>query len=266
MNKGDNSVQGRRWNRARNRDRNKARFRIRQRIAFACSDTSIHDEKATDTCHLPHHREIIFEDTCKTDADEMIRSTFNLVSNGSASAFSLKRISENYDLLSSPLDSTFMSNFKITTLCTSRFGRDYAEAVLFYKNKIPCCSLIEYASLIGEYGVISALLAGGINPCYLREDGPTRKVGKNEVSKLAMKKLVAELIPSSLAVYVIKSIFMMKMWSVVRSFEDSESSNINQCPLCYTMTTEPLLTFQAHCKHICCELCMWEIVLQKIDK
>lgn len=213
----------------------------------------------------PHRRENLACDTKCIKELEEIQGYFNSVSKGSASAFSLKVISAGYNLLSSPHDSAFMSNYKISTLCTSRFGKDVADAVLLYREKIPYCSLIEYASLIGEYGVVSALLAGGINPsCFVREEDGINNMRKNEVSKLAMQKLVADLIPSSLAVYIIKSLFEMKMWSVVR-FNEGHTISREECPLCYTTTSEPLLTFAASCNHKCCELCTWENILQNIN-
>jgi len=220
---------------------------IRERIALACN---------SEIEQPPSPQEM----TQTQEEKEEIKIFFNSVSNGSASAFSLKVISGNYELLSAPLDTRFMSMYKMTTLCTSRFGKEYADAVLEYKEKISYCTLIEYASLIGEHGVVASLLAGGINPCHLREEGAKER--NEEVSQLVMQKLVADLVPSSLAVYIINSIYVMKMWSVVKS-NDGESGGI--CPLCSTMSTEPLLAFQASCNHECCELCMWDVILQHLD-
>lgn len=265
-------TEGPKWNRARNRDRNEARFKIRERIAAVCgsNQNEIRDEAtSTSSRDLPHNHELIIMNRENFDQSQQMQSFFNSVSKGSASAFSLKTISIFYSDLSSPLDPVFMSTFKITTLCTSRFGKEFADFVLMYKAKIKCCSLIEYASLIGEYGVVSALLAGGINPCYLREDEPAKRVEKDTVSKLAMQKLVADLIPSSLAVYVIRSLFVMKMLSVAKIQSDAPSFSYrdrNVCPLCTMVTTEPLLTFAASCNHQCCEICMWNHILLRIDE
>jgi len=243
MNGVDRSLQGRRWNRARNRDRNEARFLIRERVSGLCSTKSTkHDNQETEG-----------------EGDEMrkkVRDFFNSVSIGSASNFSLKIISANYNIMSQPHDPAFMSTYKINTLCTSRFGKSYADAVLDFQSKINNCTLVEYASLIGEYGVVSSLLAGGVNPFVSSPLDNERAV---LISRLVMKKLVADLVPSSLASYAIKCLFVMKMWSVVNNSIDEK------CKTCHSDVGQILLTFPS-CGHKCCELCMWENVVQKLHE
>ncbi len=185
-----------------------------------------------------------------------------------ASAFSLKVISTDYDLLSSLHETTFLSSYKIRTLCTSRFGKSFADAMLLFSQIMPCCSLIQYATLIGEYGVASALLGGGINPCsFARTEDSAWNLRSIEVSKLGMQKLIADLIPTSLAVYVIRYMFVMKMWSFIPSMNRNGMSTpvCEECPLCGMASSGPLLTFPAACNHKCCELCAWENVLRNIS-
>ena len=240
MNGVDRNLQGRRWNRARNRDRNEARYLIRERVSGLCSAKSTeYDNQETEG-----------EDD---KISKKVRDFFNSVSIGSASNFSLKIISANYNTISQPHDPTFMSSYKINTLCTSRFGKSYANAVLDFQGKINNCTLIEYASLIGEYGVVSSLLAGGVNPFVSSPLGNERAV---LVSRLVIKTLVADLVPSSLASYAIKCLVAMKMWSVVNN------SIEEKCKTCHS-DGQILLTFPS-CGHKCCELCMWEIVVQKL--
>ena len=252
MNGIDSSLQGRRWNSARNRERNQARFEIRERIASVCSNV---DHAQPSSLRSRELRERASKD------EEKIRSFFTAVSKGSASFFSLKAIATNYELLSNPHDSDFMSKFKIQTLCTSRFGKDYADAMLLYKEKIETCTILEYASLIGEYGVVSSLVNGGINPFNEGDDlAEGRKV---EVSKLAMQKLVADLVPKSLSCYVMKCIYTMKMWSTVRAVDHSVREF---CPICRMNPSDPLFCFPAPCNHKCCELCIWQYTLVNMDK
>ncbi len=255
-------LEGSRWNLARNKDRNEARYNLRQRISLACAEMEIKDEFKPIDDITPICANLSIAPKSEEETRE-IQKYFNSVSKGSVSTFSLKVISSKYDVISSLHDPDFMSGYKIKTLCTSRFGKEFADAVLLYKEKITHCSLIEYASLIGEYAVVSQLLSGGINPSYfVMDDSNIRNMKKKEVSKLAMQKLVADLIPSSLAAYIIRSLYVMKMWSVSGCHEKIAK---NECRICLTTSSESLLTFAASCNHKCCEVCMWEYVLKKIN-
>lgn len=252
------TIVGSRWNKARNRDRNEARYKIRQKLSSSLVDESLCKDKKYPT------------NTSSNDDDvnNKLVKYFNSVSNGSASSFSLKVISDDFNLLSSTHDSAFMSEYKIKTLCKSRFGKEYADAMLLYKKRISHCSLIEYAALIGEFGVVCSLISGGIcnNPFKTTDDDNLlRGIRKQKVSKLAVQKLVLDLIPSSLAAYFIKCLFQMKMWSIAQGNELCE--DIEKCPLCFetTMNQKPLYRFDG-CGHKCCELCMWEYTLENINK
>jgi len=248
MNGIDNSLKGRRWNGARNRDRNEARFLLRERISSElCSTTN-----TTKNIHVNDNGEFQADD----ERREKAQSFFNSISIGSSSSFSLKTISQNYDMLSLPQAASLMSSYKINSLCTSRFGKSYADAVLNYKGKITTCTMIEYASLIGEYGVVSSLLAGGVNPF---PSYPTDNEKKLKISRFVIKNLVAGLVPTSLASYAIKCIVDMKMWSLVNeSIEET-------CNLCNSDFGQILLKFPS-CLHKCCESCAWESVAKTLQE
>lgn len=246
MNGVDNSLQERRWNGARHRDRNEARFLLRERMSELCSTNTTINIQGDDT-----------EESQTDEIRDKIRSFFNSISIGSASSFSLNNISQNYDMLTLPHAKGFMSSYKINTLCTSRFGKSYADAVLDYKEKIKICTMIEYASLIGEYGVVSSLLAGGVNPF---PSYPMDNERKLKVSRLVIKKLVADLVPTSLASFAIKCVYDMKMWSLTKNGSTEET-----CNLCNSDPGQILLTFPS-CRHKCCESCMWESTAQNLQE
>jgi len=312
------------------RDRNRARFLIRERIVTESSKTILPvNNYVLPTITTPTTTDTYDTNTSsKTDnlndvdekENEKILHYYKAIALGSASVFSLVALSRDYALLSSSTEKSthYWSTYKIQTLCTSRFGHGYAKAVLAYRDSIRTSTMLEYAALLGEYGVVGAILSGGIIPLFTTttqtenyhvdchdgdgdgdgdgDDGVIQR--KHDVSTIVMKKLLVELMPLTLAVYIVKSIIEMKMWGVVGrleedgrtersagriNMEDERGLRLQQhqhqhqhqqktftcCPICFINTSKSdtlLLRFSDSCNHWSCEICMWQSLIENMDR
>mmetsp|Transcript_3391 Transcript_3391/g.6342 ORF Transcript_3391/g.6342 Transcript_3391/m.6342 type:complete len:697 (+) Transcript_3391:2195-4285(+) len=269
------SSSGPTWRSSRTRDRNKARFLIRSHVAAEC------EEGREEECGrlLPESELLLVQQASYGDNidAEIISNVFKAASDGNTSHFSLKCIADHYKLILLPQSHEYLSLYKVTTLCTSRFGEEYTKAALYYIQHIRYFTLMEYASIIGEYGIVTSLIKGGINPLpvesLLRVSNyenvsATRHRREQEVSKLVLRKLVANIhLPKTLAVYMIKSIFVMKMWSFYLGNQngnnDLPSEQRQVCPICQHEEL-PFITFPGICNHSCCELCHWNVAATKL--
>jgi hypothetical protein len=193
-------------------------------------------------------------------SSETIQRLFKAVSEGNPSQFSLKLIASNYAAIQRPHSFEYLSVYKVTTLCTSRFGKQYAKAALHYRDQKGDFTMMEYASIIGEYGIVNALLAGGVNPIPVECISQGSLKRRNQVSKLVLKKFMTSMVPRTLSAYIIQSIFVMKMWS----FCKEQHSESKYCPICHEFS--PLISFRGDCEHSCCELCHWELAVTTLDE
>ena len=249
-----------RWNNAR-RKRNQSRYLIRERIkeesssssppppsssfnfeTIDCGDNENNNNKPnrnnTNTTNIT-------TPIATTQQEDEIKSLLKAISLGGISYFSLQIFSTQSHLISKPIPTKLLSTYKIQTLCTSRFGIEYANAVLkYYKDCIEYCTMFEYALLLGEYGVARSFIDGGINPCdlmqlyrhghfhhrhnynYHHSSDPSLIKHENDndildsferrlerVVTMVMKKLVVDFVPSSLVVYIAKKVYEMRLWS-----------------------------------------------------
>ena len=170
---------------------------------------------------------------------------------------------------------------RIETLCTSRFGKYYSKNVSDYlfgmdRNRVivdnegneilrrvrknHSVTILEIASLIGEYGIMSALLSAGIHTIFSHHDENNydcdkyednddeydkdniktdiqeqrkellllRQKRKNSIERQVMKRFfidsIDRIVPLSLVVYIVTIVFKMKMKAFVRDkvIEDEE--------------------------------------------
>ncbi len=258
-----------RWNAAR-RKRNQSRFEIRARMKEECSSRSPQKSQKNKMAKADEINDDN-NDVRTTKQRQFLQS----IALGSISFFSLQIFSKDYELLSEPLSTTLLSTYKIQTLCTSRFGPKYASDVLTYIQIKPCCTMFEYALMLGEYGIAHTFIAGGINPCdilhyYFYVDSRRNKGHEisfervEHVSALVMKKLVVDFTPPSLVVYLAKCVFDLRLASHV---EQSSRCTTNHCHVCTMKHCDdwPLL-YLPFSDCIVCEVCLWEDLTNKLDE
>lgn len=237
---------GQSWKSSRTRERNRARYLIKNHVDMECDKCSHNSNESTFLLHSEFKSDVV-------------QDLFKAVAMGNPSYFSLKLIASHYSAIQSHHSFEFISVYKITTLCTSRFGKEYATAALHYRQYKGDFTMMEYASIVGEYGIMSSLLAGGINPLPIKSfEGSTGR--QERVSKMVLRKFVASMVPKTLSIYVIQTIFIMKMWSFYHGTIDGKQS----CPLCYE--NSPLIPCPGNCNHSCCELCHWERAVLNLDE
>lgn len=253
-----------RWNAARKK-RNQSRYIIRERIKEQSSTISEPLQVDEDNNHDIHQTDSDGDTRLNNQVEDELKSFLKAITLGGISFFSLQVFSTKHDLLSKPFPADLLSTYKIQTLCTSRFGVEYADAVLKYKDLVPCLTMFEYALLLGEYGVAQSFITGGINPCDLLHD--KRLVGVSSekvrmVTAIVMKKLVLDFVPPSLAVYVAKRIYEMRLWSTV----NLDKSQKSECQLCSVDGMENRYLSFPCCNHVFCEVCLWESLVSKLDE
>lgn len=254
------------------RDRNRARFLIRSFVAAECTEDSHGGSRTTSSALLldpsPHSVTVApsasekKNDETANGNDGIIKELFKAVGNGNTSYFSLKLIAENYHTIVSPQSYEYTSKHKVTTLCRSRFGEEYLDAALFYRENKGHFTMMEYASIIGEYGIVGSLISGGIHPLPVESLLFGSLERREQVSKLVLKNLIASMVPKTLAIYVIQSLFVMKMWSFYSNRSEVPLEN-KVCPICKDLS--PLISFKGDCHHSCCELCHWEVTVTQLN-
>jgi Ankyrin repeats (3 copies)/2OG-Fe(II) oxygenase superfamily len=190
------------WKTARERERLRARFEIRDRVA---NGTAVVVEQ--------HGAEI--------DVDTAARFLRH-VADGSVSSFSLSKLAKHVSLLTRPLPSSMLSQYKIKTLCTSRFGETHAQHVLDFQAARDTCTIMEYAALLGEYRIVGALLLGGIDPTVSGELSGEPWSRQPAVSKDLVVRILQrffDCFPTSLKAYIIKRVVEMRLCGWIHNFE-----------------------------------------------
>lgn len=210
-----------------------------------------------------------------------IKKILHNVSVGSASFFSLSRLSKEHDILSQPVPAMFLSTYKITTLCMSRFGKDHTEKVLTYVKALETCTPMEYATILGEYRVLSCLLLGGFDltkkgkfkktseascPNLILEDG-TLTSSRHQMISVKVLKNFFQKNPLTLKCYVFKRLVDMRIDGYIHSSLGCANNNVCAiCNECQSDEHKPLLYFGKSCGHLFCELCFWEDMINCIDE
>lgn len=304
-----------RWNPAR-RNRNRLRYLVRERVkeeaelnvpsgvALGVSlgaSSIIRDVKETDIKSKEDNT--IDSDICSGDhshyvgydrlQEESLKPFLDAITHGKISFFSLQVFSSQSQIISKPFPTQLLLSvfgYKIQTLCYARFGREYTSSVFRYLKYINHITMMEYATLIGEYGVAKGLVSGGINPSDLLLNNRLRinRYKKEEcddfshindysnekievVASKVMKKLVVDFVPASLAVYIAKKFYELRLLSIDKQIVNNDSSNINvdnmidrqECEICSIKGC--LINFPP-CNHIFCEICLWDDLVSKLDE
>lgn len=248
------------WGRARERQRMKARFEIRTRVSSLITQQEKTEEPMIHSTQLT------------PEQAEDLRYLLRKLEAGHSSCFSLNTLVKHHQLLSKQIPIEYISTYKITTLCTSRFGKKHTDLLLGYIESLDSFSIIEYAVWLGEYPVLTSLLAGGIDPTLKggskqwQEDQLRALAFNEETSRQCLSARVLELFfsgfPRSLAGYVVKRVVDMRIqdW---RERNDSNTENVC-CPMCDRHRHHARLNFGSPCHHSFCENCLWENLLQNV--
>ena len=161
------------------------------------------------------------------------------------------------------------------SLALSKFGIEYTTTRLIpyiehlnqYKQRQ--LTIIEYASLLGRYGIVSQLLLGGIDPTM--NDSNTqasRKVLSLLHSLGEEKSTTCNKIPLSIWCYVIRAVIEMRMNGLLdKTTTDDlgeEGSDIAYCSICNTKQECHILEFGSPCHHTYCESCMWLHLVEQL--
>ena len=249
------SDQNMRWNAAR-RKRNQSRFEIRERMKEECSSNSKPTEGDEDNNCSVH----IGDDH---ETSNKLKTFLQAISQGTSSFFSLQLFSTEHELLSKPLPTSLLSTYKIQSF-RPRFGQEYVSDLLTYIQMRPHCTLFEYALMIERYSIAQTFISGGINPCDLlhyHNDDSICLEKVEYVSALVMKKLVIDFIPPSLAVYIAKSVFDLKLSTYVSLSRNEDTSTMQ-----YLNKDKHHLLYLPKCKHTVSEMYLWEDLMNNLDE
>ena len=241
---------------ARTRQRNQARYLLRERITTHASSSS----PSSPTEGIPSDYD--FHTPLTHSEMDTLQIYLKAIANGNPSTFSLHVLSKQYTLFSKPFPTSFLSDYKIQTLCTSRFGLIHAQAFLQYKRTVQEITMMEYAALLGEYGIVKVFLKAGISPfAIVDQDSKNR-------SKWVLQQLwVDQVVPVTLVAHVAKSIYEMKMWTLGGENDGDGGKEMEEdksCPICCKAGSTSLLVFSPQCNHSCCELCMWKSMVEQL--
>jgi hypothetical protein len=143
------------------------------------------------------------------------------------------------------------SEYKIKTLCTSRFGDKRAQQVLAFRGARDTFTIMEYAALLGEYRIVGALLLGGIDPTVAGAlaDNPWPQHQPTTVSNDLTVRILRrffDCFPTALKAYIIKRVVEMRMYGWTHHCEG--------------------LRFGEPCFHTFAEERLWMDVLNHIDE
>lgn len=264
-----------RWGTARERERRKARREIRARVANGAGVLT-HPKSTSIGTSL---QQISLSETQLTKQEEedlqVLRSILRHVEAGKASAFSLTTLSQHFLLLNKPIPVALLSSFKIKTLCTSRFGTEYARWIQEYAFARETCTLYEYAAWLGEYKLLGPMIAGGLDPTVrgkLKNDMTSSIVEEGDVSAEERRRRALSIqvlqrffdaFPSSLSSYIVKRGIDFRFQYYKEKLRCNDGDDDNTCALCGS--NEALLAFGSPCHDVFCESCYWQDILKNID-
>ena len=298
-----------RWRTARERDRLKARYTIQNRLLSQVNDINKNDDvcnTSESTCTttlsvdelniiLQYLQRIIKNDISAFSVSALARHGYLLnVSLPNVEDYKLSdddNLSKYEEVLSSlsimvstiiPY-STQATKLEATnqpqpaSLALSKFGIEYTTTRLIpyiehlkqYKHRQ--FTIIEYASLLGRYGIVSQLLLGGIDPTMAVSTQASRKVLSLLHSLGEEKTTACNKIPLSIWSYIIRAVIEMRMNGALdKTTTDDlgeEGSDIAYCSICNTKQECHILEFGSPCHHTYCESCMWlHMVKQLADQ
>jgi hypothetical protein len=224
------------WKSARERERLRARFEIRERVSTGQLAVDGEDSNLE----------------LDEDGLVLIKTFLRHVSDGSVASFSLSVMSKQATLLTHPINCALLSEYKLTTLCTSRFGREYAARVLEFVSDRATCTLMEYAALLGEYKIIGSLIVGGIDPT-VSGDYDAGDKGQQPISKdisVRLQRRFFNCFPLPLSTYIVKRVVAMRFQGWIASSSGGSSHD---------------LCFGEPCHHRYSEEHFWLDLLDKMD-
>ncbi|KAL7581241.1 hypothetical protein ACA910_006016 [Epithemia clementina (nom. ined.)] len=224
--------------------------------------------------------------------------------------FSLTRLEGNAVLYSEPFESDLLYEIEDTTnnnnadggttkttpnrillgkeKLVSWFGptfHDQLDKVL--SERVQTITLLEVALIFRRYGIVRALLIGGVNPCLcgtLQMTGTTPDSDNSHVvvppldwdnaleqlGSRVLRYFLEQLVPLSMQTYILKRAFEFKYRTWTNSLSPPPSSSIMKqktCVLCQQMTPlSYLLCMDIPCSHEICQLCFWNNMVDSLDE
>ena len=243
MRRQHNSDAGRNcWGSARERNRIKARFTIRQRVgARQLVVASDYNQKWM-------HQILL----------RMVK--------GDRSFFSLKFLSDNITVLSSPIPvdhclRNAQGGIIMECMILSRWGLERLQTLKQRLEKLETCTFMEFAVWVGRYSIVGSMLEGGINPCLrssLRGFDVDNGIHDKELLCLGTETLKKFLltVPLSLSANIVKRVVQMRV------VEPAERS---VCAICDKLTSpDMLLCYGPPCYDFFCETCFWKNLMNRI--
>lgn len=242
------------WGTAREKERLKARYDIRQRVFKQVGEAPFTPNGSPKQAPNDEQRE---------EDKEKVKIFLRHVEAGAVSAFSLSTLSKHFVLLDKPFSTNLLSEYKINSLCASRFGKDCADQMQKFFKARKTCTIMEYASLLGEYKILGSLIMGGVDPTQRGQDVsltslcPLYDERMKEISVRVMRRFF-ENFPLSLKAYIIKRVVDMRVEASL------ELHAPEGCALCHT-NHQLMLRFGTPCRHSYCEPCFWNNMLENVD-
>mmetsp|Transcript_14193 Transcript_14193/g.20269 ORF Transcript_14193/g.20269 Transcript_14193/m.20269 type:complete len:802 (+) Transcript_14193:178-2583(+) len=267
----------------RDAKRNKARFLLKERLIESTLENQIDTLRLTD------------------DKIHQLQLFLRAIEKGHSSTFSLKTSYKHGNLFYQQVAVEFLDKERLESMCLSRFGSQHAKNVMDYYyfcakriTNLGCeyrndanspidgsdrtTSLIEYASLMGEYDIIRAILTNsGSSNAFLSISFLLQFNNRNDLvykverqipnldnlRKRVLQKFFVEPIPSTLFAYLIKSICWMRIDGFRRYFEKRELS-CSSCQMIFNKNSN--IHEFGSCLHSFCAKCLWEGILKAIDQ
>ena len=216
------------------------------------------------------------------------------------SFFSLTRLEENELLYSRPFETRLLfSEYNASSVLLGQdkllswFGpKELERTRRLLLDQVFTLTLLEFALLFRRYGIVGALLLGGINPCHRgmlslntmenciykpEQDIESQRhvIQLGEIGKRVLQKFFQP-IPLSLQTYILKRVFdfRFRIWTMTTNsshhIEGGQPSPAlpvsHSCSLCgQTVPISVFLSMDTPCEHLVCELCFWDHLLRTVD-
>lgn len=280
-----NVTEGRkRWSRARERERQRARYRIRERVQTTDGIGDIPQNVDADDLACSFERDRCFDASALYTSEDKAVVSQHLVyiQQGDRSKFSIAFMDRNICLISSRhptcyiLDEPAIRDQTIH-LSMAWFGKDYSCSLEMYIESLSTFTLMEYASWMGKFSIVSALILGGVNPCvrsYHKFDcqfHPKSLVASTkrteQLGSAAVKRFFG-FFPVRLSTYIVTRVVdMRRNATIFLTMHNDEHTNcaMMRCSVCDQFLPASCQLKFPLCGHRFCEICFWKDMLSAID-
>lgn len=282
-------IEGKRgWSTARERERLRARYRIRQRVWSAEGRGDDELKNVNDNCSRGEGDKL--SDTTATttasvpveDVESKAVTTRYLiyVQRGDRSKFSLACMDRHFAILSARHPTSYILDdptvrSQTLHLSLAWSGQDYSCNLERYIESLSTFTIMEYATWMGKFSIVSSLLVGGVNPCirgyhnidykFHSENVLTAGNRMEEVGSAVMKRFF-DSFPGRLSTYIVKRAVELRRDAAVY-LESCTTTDVGliQCSKCNQFSTVSSQLKFSQCGHNFCEVCFWKDILREID-